>query len=307
MGSDHKLPVEYRKPQYAIRFAEKQRNVIYDLASNDSTNRRDDVCKFIKFKVEIDLHKPIVPGWTLDLGTETPIWIDFRYERLPNVCFNCERFDHESGLCPYASPNHPSSVGNEKFGVWLRAEHTAVERIMNRRKVVPSKSDQGEFSSDEMEDESAGLMKGRVSSPKNPVTNSAGNQEQSHPIKIESVPHLPELQKNPTVVMTVDNPIEDIGLTGPKNKKPIKDSIFYSTGSSSLPLQTLNQIQAPIFGKRKITIHSTPNGTKKKRHRMSNNSSESSALVNVEVVTAKESSRFDEISARDAEHPRRIQ
>lgn len=65
----HNLPVEYRQNQFALRFVEKAGSVIHDLDCNDSAAGRDDIRKFIKVKVEIDVYKPFVPGWTLNLGS----------------------------------------------------------------------------------------------------------------------------------------------------------------------------------------------------------------------------------------------
>lgn len=61
---------------------------MHDSDGKDNTMGRDEIQKFTKFKVEIDLHELIVPGWTLDMGSETHVWIDFKYERFPNIYFS---------------------------------------------------------------------------------------------------------------------------------------------------------------------------------------------------------------------------
>lgn len=96
----HNLPVEYRRDQFAIRLAEKVGRVLQNSGSTLSKTGNDEIRKYAKFKIEIDLYKPLIPGWTLDLGAETPIWIEFKYERLPNICFGCGLFDHETRECP---------------------------------------------------------------------------------------------------------------------------------------------------------------------------------------------------------------
>lgn len=90
--------------------------------------QRDEIRKYSKFKVEIDLHKLIVPGWTLDQGEQSPMWIEFKYERLPNICFNCGRFDHETRSCPNGPANTSNPVCSSKFGPWLRADRVVLER-----------------------------------------------------------------------------------------------------------------------------------------------------------------------------------
>lgn len=89
---------------------------------------KDEIRKYIKFRVELDLEKPIVPGWLLDRGSQPPVWIEFRYEKLPNFCLNCGRFSHETRLCSSVPP-HPTH--HTKFGPRLRAEHIVVERIQS--------------------------------------------------------------------------------------------------------------------------------------------------------------------------------
>lgn len=136
----HNLPVEYRNNHYGSRFAVKAGKIIQNSENEEGNSGRDEIQKFVKFKVEIDLLKPVVPGWTLGQGSGTPLWIDFKYERLPNICFTCGRFDHERRLCPVLSAHmHSTRLRTVKFGLWLRAEHQAVERLL-AKKPSPGKS-----------------------------------------------------------------------------------------------------------------------------------------------------------------------
>lgn len=86
----HNLPIEYRDKKFIIRFAEKAGKVIktMDYKANDS----DEIMKYIRFLVEIDMEAPIVPGWRLDGGDQSPVRINFKYEKLQNMCFNYRRF-----------------------------------------------------------------------------------------------------------------------------------------------------------------------------------------------------------------------
>lgn len=51
----HNLPVEYKDIKYAIRFAEKAGQVIQSLELREGKTQRDEVRKYTKFKVEIDI------------------------------------------------------------------------------------------------------------------------------------------------------------------------------------------------------------------------------------------------------------
>ncbi|CAI0627582.1 unnamed protein product [Linum tenue] len=51
--------------------------------------------KFARIAVEVDLSKPLVPRiWLADA------WQKVEYENLPEVCFECDRIEHSSTLCP---------------------------------------------------------------------------------------------------------------------------------------------------------------------------------------------------------------
>lgn len=72
--------MEYRVKNFTKHFTEKAGKVLHVPDDNEYLGGRDVVLKHVKFKIEIDLTKPIVPGWTLDRGLESPIWIDFKFE-----------------------------------------------------------------------------------------------------------------------------------------------------------------------------------------------------------------------------------
>lgn len=57
--------------EFAIRFAEKAVKVIQVQETKEGFIRRDEIRKYSKFKIEIDLPKPLVSGWTLDRGTRS--------------------------------------------------------------------------------------------------------------------------------------------------------------------------------------------------------------------------------------------
>lgn len=55
--------------------------------------------EYMKIKIEIDISKPILPGFFLRRTGRKPIWIPLKYAKLPNLCFNCGFFNHESRMC----------------------------------------------------------------------------------------------------------------------------------------------------------------------------------------------------------------
>jgi hypothetical protein len=53
----------------------------------------------IKIKVAINVHNPITSGIHVGNPTDGTCWIDYRYEKLPQVCFNCGMIGHYDKLC----------------------------------------------------------------------------------------------------------------------------------------------------------------------------------------------------------------
>lgn len=52
----------------------------------------------LKLLVEIDLGKSLLRGSNITLETEL-VWVDFRYENLPNFCFYCGVVEHSERGC----------------------------------------------------------------------------------------------------------------------------------------------------------------------------------------------------------------
>ncbi|KAL9662916.1 hypothetical protein QQ045_027751 [Rhodiola kirilowii] len=73
-----------------------------------------------RFRVELEVNKPILHGVFLAEEDREPVWIEYKYERLPNMCFKCERLNHETNQCEFESEVQPY---RRKFGRWLKADY----------------------------------------------------------------------------------------------------------------------------------------------------------------------------------------
>jgi hypothetical protein len=72
----------------------------------------------IKIKVNIDVHKPIPSGIHVGNPNDGNCWIDYRYEKLPLVCFKCGLLGHAEQLCR----NPPLALGTlAPLGPWIRS------------------------------------------------------------------------------------------------------------------------------------------------------------------------------------------
>ena len=47
----------------------------------------------------MDITVPLCRGRLVSLGREKEVWISFRYECLPNICYWCGCFDHDNMDC----------------------------------------------------------------------------------------------------------------------------------------------------------------------------------------------------------------
>jgi hypothetical protein len=72
----------------------------------------------IKIKVAISVHKPISSGIHVGNPTDGTCWIDYRYEKLPQTCFNCGLVGHEAKLCRNQTLNTDTTA---PLGPWIRS------------------------------------------------------------------------------------------------------------------------------------------------------------------------------------------
>jgi hypothetical protein len=72
----------------------------------------------IKIRVAINVHQPITAGILIGNANDRTHWVDFRYEKLPQVCFKCGILGHADNLCY----NPPMEVEDSTpLGPWIRS------------------------------------------------------------------------------------------------------------------------------------------------------------------------------------------
>ena len=75
---------------------------------------------YMRIRVLIDISKPLRRGAKVRLGKDGDVvWVDVRYERLPDFCFICGCLGHVLRDC--LTENLADSTGNQAYGVWLKA------------------------------------------------------------------------------------------------------------------------------------------------------------------------------------------
>lgn len=54
---------------------------------------------FLRFRVKLNIRKPLVSGFTLKREVLSDMWIEFKYERLSKFCYDCSRIGHDKDSC----------------------------------------------------------------------------------------------------------------------------------------------------------------------------------------------------------------
>jgi hypothetical protein len=90
---------------------------------------------FLRVRLSLDITKPIPRGRLVTFHAVGQLWISFKYERLPWICFHCGVIGHLERDCDApARSSGGTTVGDEvkQYGAWLRA----AEPMKRRRAVV---------------------------------------------------------------------------------------------------------------------------------------------------------------------------
>ncbi|KAF4382174.1 hypothetical protein F8388_008660 [Cannabis sativa] len=78
----------------------------------------------LRFRATIDLNKPLFSGFFLRRQRLKDLWLQYKYEKLPKMCFKCGLLTHDQSLC--FKP--PTVIKDEKgnfypmYGIWLKKD-----------------------------------------------------------------------------------------------------------------------------------------------------------------------------------------
>ena len=94
------------------------------LQYHDNTLRRNAFRgrSYVRLRVEVDTAVPITAGFFLEREGKSKLWVQFRYERLSQICFKCGIIGHDHQGCPeefqvmLGSPPFPRVP---MYGPWL--------------------------------------------------------------------------------------------------------------------------------------------------------------------------------------------
>ncbi|XP_030959369.1 uncharacterized protein LOC115981364 [Quercus lobata] len=84
---------------------------------------------FLCIQVSIDLILPLCRGLLVSLNKDKQVWISFKYERLPNLCYWCGRLTHDDKDCDlWIESEGTLQAEQREFGSHLRAAPFSMSR-----------------------------------------------------------------------------------------------------------------------------------------------------------------------------------
>ena len=113
----HGLPLKYMNFEAGKKICEVVGEVI-----QPSNTRWFDAGEFIRVKVSIDLSLPLCRGRLVSLSDGKEMWVSFKYEHLPNICYWCGRLTHDDRDCDlWIESEGTLQTEQRAFGPHLRA------------------------------------------------------------------------------------------------------------------------------------------------------------------------------------------
>lgn len=88
----HGIPLEFFSKRNDIRAGSRVGRV---MEAEDPFNGTSINLGFLRVKVLINTNKPLVAGLWVSSSTLPNVWIQVRYEKLMDLCFNCGRLGHD--------------------------------------------------------------------------------------------------------------------------------------------------------------------------------------------------------------------
>ena len=76
----------------------------------------------MRVRVTIDISQPLCRGKVVLLDSGKEMWVPFKYERLPSLCFWCGCLSHDDRDCELWVESEGSlTPESQQFGPWLKA------------------------------------------------------------------------------------------------------------------------------------------------------------------------------------------
>ncbi|KAL0008138.1 hypothetical protein SO802_009640 [Lithocarpus litseifolius] len=126
----HDIPVRFMNQKVAEGICNKVGMVI------KKSEAEGEGGSFMRVRVRMDITISLSRGRMVSLGKGNELWVSFRYERLPNICYWCGCLNHDDRDCEEWLESEGSlKVEDQQYGSWLRA--APVDRTRKNLVTVP--------------------------------------------------------------------------------------------------------------------------------------------------------------------------
>ncbi|XP_023917240.1 uncharacterized protein LOC112028778 [Quercus suber] len=113
----HGIPMKFMNQTVAEGLCET-----VGVVQNQSNTKTEECGGFMRVRVLVDISQPLCRGRVLTLDDDKELWVSFRYERLPNICYWCGCLTHNDRDCERWIDNEGTlDESDREFGPWIRA------------------------------------------------------------------------------------------------------------------------------------------------------------------------------------------
>ena len=90
----HNIPIRYRNRSVAEDICDSISQV-----HRSAENSEGGGGSYMRVRVTLDVYQPLCRGRVIKLEEGEKIWVSFKYQSLPNICYQCGCFDHGDKYC----------------------------------------------------------------------------------------------------------------------------------------------------------------------------------------------------------------
>ncbi|KAL0013463.1 hypothetical protein SO802_000532 [Lithocarpus litseifolius] len=78
--------------------------------------------RFVWVRVTLNISKPLCRGRVIALDDGKDLWIPFKYEQFPNLCYRCGCLSHDERSCDIWTDSEGNlTVESQQYGPWIKA------------------------------------------------------------------------------------------------------------------------------------------------------------------------------------------
>ena len=134
----HGLLYRYMNVKAAEKICEVLSRVIHSTNSTETERGH-----FMRIRVSLDVTLPLCRGRIISLENGKMVWVTFKYERFPNLCYWCGQLEHDDRDCDLWLESEGSLADDQKqFFVVSRKNVVSVPGFYKSKMASTSKSDE---------------------------------------------------------------------------------------------------------------------------------------------------------------------